>query len=1495
MSIVSRCLISIFLIVLSCSSVNLAAHQTDNYSQYLKRLSTDDGLSQSSVTQIVQDDAGFIWLGTEMGLNRFDGYRVKKIPGPNLVFSKEYITALLVDNDGFIWVATAISGLYRLDPNTLAAEKYYSLISGPLNQDPVQILSLKQGTGNTLWLGMTTGTSRLNISTYAVTETFLLDDPNIYVRDVLIDDTSLYSATSRGIYVTDINTHVSRLIEHRPTGLTSREASHTKILAMDPTLGLLVGTMDGLYAIDENNKRQKLIADLNIWDLTRHHDHYMVSTNNGLYQFDPDTLKLTFVLKFSDSNYNTKDNNIFDTFLDRVGNFWFATNSQGAMLWAPQTTYFSLPGRPKLSNENVWSIYADNRDTLWVGSDNGLFKMPKNAKSATAYLTQDRVTSDEPTPMVNAIYPDSIDANYLWLSKSDGLYRFNKLTAALTPAPFNENEKDKLGGLWLSGLSVLNNEHIFFFNNDGHFKFDATTGTVIALTTLDDIAAPSLSVTFHGQLPGRKNSVLLAVSGRLLEYNYKLDRVNTIYEIEGFRPQAYDYVDSWVVDNHNTLWLSVTGEGLIGLDAISFEKKYRIGVTDGLMTSEVYRIELDDSNNLWLSSQQGLHRVNTTTLAIDHFNASDGLVSEEFNGGASTKLSDGSLIFGSPLGLVQFSAAHFNYQDSDKHSFPVAITDVEISSNDRKLVHIINAENQITLNHNDIGLRLKFSTLQYHKQEQVTYDIKLSGTTNYELSVEHHNELTLPKLSPGHYTLKISAQSPATVHPTTPLVLDIEVLHAPWFTSAAKSLYVLFLLALALSIRIVVLRRRSTLLAAHAKVRASKQQMELALKSSDSGVWDYNIASNELYQARITLELGYDDELSVKGLAFHASIVSPRHYSTLKAKWIEFIRGSDENWDVTYQLKHRDNAWVWYRDTGRVIERDENGKPTRVSGTYTNINRSKVVQEQAILLGQAFSKINDGVLVLDRNKKPVTANDAFIDSFGINGGSINTGWKDLVKRLSDANSRNFSDAIDQMQVTDAWQGEAFLEIVESEHMPVLLKINAVGDNVNVLSHYVIVISDITVQKKAEGKLRRLAHYDYLTDLPKRQLVIDKIDQLIIRDKQCALFFIDIDRFKQVNDLYGHNVGDSLLRQISKILLHTVDYYDMVARHNGDEFMVLITTTPTPEKLSYLARRIISQIATPIVIEGQQLNISACIGIATFPAHCQSAREMIKHADLAMNYAKKNGRGQFQFFTEYMVQQAQSRLLLEDQLRLACDSNQFINYYQPIVDNVKQQVIGIELLLRWQQDQTLVSPAKFIPIAEEIGLISQMTIAAIDRALVDYLTLPDTLDSVYISVNLSPIHILQEGLNDGLNRLLVKYQLPASVLRLEITEGTLLADLDIALLRLNELQASGFKLLLDDFGTGYSSLTYLSRFPVNVIKIDQSFVMNFDKKPQDKQIIEAIISLADNLTLECIAEGVETKAQLDFLNDIGCRYIQGYYFAKPMPIDVLHPYLAQPFT
>jgi len=431
------------------------------------------------------------------------------------------------------------------------------------------------------------------------------------------------------------------------------------------------------------------------------------------------------------------------------------------------------------------------------------------------------------------------------------------------------------------------------------------------------------------------------------------------------------------------------------------------------------------------------------------------------------------------------------------------------------------------------------------------------------------------------------------------------------------------------------------------------------------------------------------------------------------------------------------------------------------------------------------------------------------------------------------------------------------------------------------------IEDITDRKNAEQRVQFLAYYDALTGLPNRTLLRDRIATALAgarrRKEKLAVLFLDLDRFKIINDSLGHSIGDLLLQEVAERLKTWVRGQDTVSRVGGDEFVIVLTGIANETNAERAAEKIVNTISTEFSIGGHVLNISCSIGVSIFPRHGTDAEMLIKNADAAMYCAKQNGSKRIQFFTEDLNAQMVERLTLENGLRTALARNEFFLEYQPQADLGTGQLIGFEALLRWRSPTLgLVPPDRFIQIAENCGLIVPIGAWVLRTACLQaHEWQQEGLPAVTIAVNVSAVQFRQDGFRDLINDVLRDTGMAPQTLELELTESLLLTNADVVFSVLQELNEMGVKLAIDDFGTGYSSLSYLKQFRVDKLKIDRSFIRDIGTDPDDAAITAAIISMAKSLNLEVIAEGVETEEQMSFLGLHHCDQIQGYYLSKPL--------------
>ncbi len=556
-----------------------------------------------------------------------------------------------------------------------------------------------------------------------------------------------------------------------------------------------------------------------------------------------------------------------------------------------------------------------------------------------------------------------------------------------------------------------------------------------------------------------------------------------------------------------------------------------------------------------------------------------------------------------------------------------------------------------------------------------------------------------------------------------------------------------------------------------------------------------------------------------------------------------------------------------------------------------DISERRQAQAQMVKLSSALEQIADSVIITNRQGVIEYVNPAFEATTGYSREEAIGNKPSLVK-----SGRHGPEFYQQLWRT-ILRGEIYRDMFINRKKDGALyyeekTITPLKDSAGGISHFVSTGKDITRRMEAEERLHHLAYHDMLTNLPNRALFMDRIEHAMSRRRggtqRLALLFLDLDRFKNINDTLGHDVGDRLLQTIALRIMQCVREGDTVARFGGDEFAILLEDVASSDAVGQVARKFIEVIEKPIEVEGHELFATASIGISFFPDDADNANILLKNADTAMYRAKDTGRNTYQFYSREMGTKAFERLSLETSLRHALDRGEFLLHYQPQIDIQSGRIIGVESLIRWQHPELgLVQPLKFIPLLEETGLIVPVGEWILETAC-EQLKSWHEVHGVLprLSINLSGRQFFDPGLKMQLDLLLRKSGLEPHVLELEITETVLMQNDRATRENLGALQELGLRLSIDDFGTGYSSLSYLKRFPIDTLKIDRSFIRDLTIDPDDAAIVSAIIVMAHSLKLEVIAEGVETREQLDFLRAKQCDAMQGYLFSKPVSTQEL---------
>ena len=674
-------------------------------------------------------------------------------------------------------------------------------------------------------------------------------------------------------------------------------------------------------------------------------------------------------------------------------------------------------------------------------------------------------------------------------------------------------------------------------------------------------------------------------------------------------------------------------------------------------------------------------------------------------------------------------------------------------------------------------------------------------------------------------------------------------------------------------------------------LRESEERFQYAVRGSLAGLWDWNLATDHYYLSpRSKAILGYGEhELPDQRSQLLAHLYPEDRQRVEDAVKRHFERRASYN--IEFRARHRDGRTIWCHDVGQAVW-DEAGRVTRFSGSISDITARKEAEARVVqLIAERDTLLENapvGIAFL-KERQVMQCNQAFAQMLGYERAELlGRSTRNLYESEAVFEERG-SEAYRVIAEQGSLAADAPMRRKDGSLLWVHHRLSPV-DRSDLAQGLVWVIQDVSERKRAEERLFHLAHHDILTELPNRSLFRDRLNQALAQarrdDSLVGMMFIDIDRFKVTNDTLGHEVGDRLLRAVADRLNTSLRAGDTVARFGGDEFAVILPGIDTARAAGNVAQKILSVLAKPVAVGEHQVYVSASVGVTVYPTDSEDPEALIRNADIAMYRAKEQGGNTYQYFTEEINAKALRYLKLETGLRRALAHGEFRLHYQPRVAVASGRVTGIEALLRWQSpEHGLQPPAEFVPLLEESGLIipvGEWVLATACRQAKAWEQVG--LPRVPIAVNVSARQFRRGNLPQTVRRVLRDTGLSPGQLELEITESAMMLDAGDSIPALGELKALGVGLSIDDFGTGYSSLNYLKRFDVDSLKIDRSFVKDIGLDADNDTITMAIIAVAHALGCKIIAEGVETRAQLEFLSGQGCDEYQGYLFSKPLDAD-----------
>lgn len=1494
---------------------------------HFKPINGAEQLPTSSINHIIQRQDGFIWMATVEGVSRYDGKNfVNHTADMDLPHSlpNSWANYLLEDHQQQLWVATA-GGLARLNADGYRFTNYLPSPSNPNSLAGKNIVHLFEDQQNRLWVA-----SDLGLSLYRpATDDFLNhyisgQSQNTDTNQINVvgqkDANTLWIGNKNGLFVFDVT---SSQFTAFPMKHANANQWGVLDLVTDHNRDVWVATAkNGLYKINaitneittfqhDPNKPNSLTSN-ELWSLMVDLDNHIwvTSWGEGISQVKPDGQ----VIRHRHTNgdvHSIPSDMTSAVYQDHDGLVWVATHN-GAAIHQPDNPFEiirPIPGDPQsLSNEMVWS-FVETEDAIWISTSQGINRWDKQSDEITSFLHDKARDKSDQSITVWIMAPKQ--NHELWLGTDQGLGVFNTQDHRLSfPHEAIADEQSQLKKLLKNPVWILgerDDDSVWVgTNHNGLYAMDTQLQVIENHSDLiKNELAQQQNIEFTQITQDQNNNLWLGTSSGLYFLERELKRVQSAHSITGEPLFNDDWIMSMEQHWENLYWISSQHAGLnlyqlnpngTAKKLLQFDQNHP-NITD----RSAYIILVKNDHEVWFTGKSNLYHLNYDDKTVTNYGSSYFDPNITFHENSQYKGTDGLIYMGSNRGAIRFNPQkiHTNnqplrlyftgifsdhsYQDSRFNaSEPNLFGDQKSIQALASPTHLLDS---VSYAHQDSVFSFQFAALDYLNAEHLQYAYRIPQLNKHWVNLRTNNELTLTNLPAGHHQLQVKVFSTGFHFGENLATIELIVPPKPWFSWWAKLMYAL----VALSIAWIIFRLYRTRLLTQYALQHRETQLSQAIWGSGDELWEWNIKKQEITRMN-SAELNVQKQRVFTGSFKDTPLrIHEEDWDNLQNKINAILECQTDEFDAIYRQQNQQGEWVWIQDRAKVTAKNEAGLPLIVNGISRNISSIKANEERSLLITSAFQSSSDGAIVLDADFKIISINAAFTAITGFDERLINKymPWRGGPLSTPDMPSGELFEMISKVVLKGgSYSGEVTLNTIDGRQIPVDLRVNCIYNEKNIPSHYIATLTDITYRKHTEEELKQLANYDGLTGLPNRTLMMVELNRFLHKAKHhntsMAVMFVDLDHFKNINDSLGHSIGDELLVAAGKRLEHCVRKSDMVARIGGDEFTIGIIDYDSVSDVIKVAEKVLKTMSRPFQLTDHELIITPSIGIATYNNDHTDVETLLMQADTAMYHAKQSGRNNFQFFTDSMNEAVLNRVDLEMRLRKALKNKELSLDFQPKFNINTGRLSGFEALIRWRSEgDQLIPPDDFIPIAEETGLITTIGQFVLDQAcqqLSQWHQQGHT--DIHIAINLSAVQFMDKNLVNLISKKLQKHNLNPNALELEITESTLIDNFQYTIKTLNELRSLGVKLSLDDFGTGFSSLNYLKQFPIHALKIDRTFIQDIETDQHDASMVQSIVTLAHNLSIEVVAEGVETLGQLDLLKSYQIEEIQGFLLSKP---------------